>query len=229
MRQKWVSWIFFISLGGSLFAQSIEWVGPNTMDFGRVKEGEILEGKFQFVNKGKTAIHIRDVYASCGCTTTQLPKMMYEPGETATISYSVKTKGFRGPIRKTVEVNFEEDNLEPLVFVIQATVITEIEVTPTFIDFKTLPVNPDTTVTKEIRIRNNGEKPVHITEVKNTDELLTVKMEKTAIPPGKETVIWVTLHPAREEMKDLDIWIETDHPNRPKIMIPVFFRIQGKK
>lgn len=229
MRQKWISWIFALSIVETLFSQSIEWIGPSTMDFGRVEEGKVLQGKFQFVNKGKTPLHIREVYASCGCTTTQLPKMMYNPGETATISYSVKTKGFRGPIRKTIEVQFEEENLESLVYVIQATVISEIEVIPNFIDFKVLAFNPDTTLIKEIRIRNNGEKLVRITGIKNTYDLLSVKMEKSVIPPGKETTIFLILQPAREEIKDIDIWIETDHPSRSKIMIPVFFRIQGKK
>lgn len=229
MRQKWIFGIFVLWIGKMLMAQSIEWIGPSTMDFGRVKEGEILEGKFQFVNKGKTPIHIREVYASCGCTTTQLSKMIYDPGETATIAYSVRTKGFRGPIRKTIEVQFEEEQLEPLVYVIQATVISEIEVSPTFVDFKTLAMNPDTTVTKEIRLRNNGDKQIQIKGIQNTYDLLSVKMKKSVIHPGEEAVITLTLQPRREEIKDIDIWIETDHPSRPKIMIPVFFKIQGKK
>lgn len=229
MRQKWISWIFVFTIGGMLFAQNIEWVGSSTVDFGKVKEGKVLEGKFQFVNKGKTPIHIREIYASCGCTTTQLSKMIYDPGEIATIAYSVKTKGFRGPIRKTIEVQFEEENLEPLIYVIQATVITEIEVTPTFIDFKTLVLNPDTTVTKKIQIRNNGEKPIKITGITNTYDLIRVKLEKSTIGPGEETGIFLSLQPAREEIKDIDIWVETNHPSRSKIMIPVFFKIQGKK
>ncbi len=229
MRQKWVSWIFVLSIGGTLLAQPIEWVGSSSIDFGKVKEGEVLEGKFRFANKGKTPVHIREVHASCGCTTNQLSKMIYNPGETATISYSVKTKGFRGPIRKTIEVQFEEEHLEPLVYVIQATVISEIEVNPSFVDFKRLVVNPETTVTKEIRIRNNGEKPVHITEIKNPCTLLSVKMEKSAILPGEEIVILLSLRPGREETNNVDLWIETNHPSRSRIMIPVFFRIQGEK
>ncbi len=224
-------WIGILSIGFAeiLSPQSIEWVGPKTMDFGRIEEGKLLQGKFRFVNKSKNPVHIREVYASCGCTTTQLLKTVYDPGDTATISYTVKTKGFRGPIRKTIDVDFEEENIQDLVYVIQAVVISEIEVNPTFVNFRSLRANPDTSVTQKISIRNNGKKKIRITGVRNSYDLLQIEMSDSVIPPEKE--IWITLHlrPAREETKDIDIELETDSPSRPKIMIPVFFRIQGQK
>ncbi len=49
---------------------------------------------FPFKNMGKTTIAIRDIQTSCECTTAELPKRIYAPGESGTIK-AVFTLGDR--------------------------------------------------------------------------------------------------------------------------------------
>ncbi|MFH0935423.1 MAG: DUF1573 domain-containing protein [Candidatus Omnitrophota bacterium] len=88
--------------------------------FGRVKEGEVLEHKFEFRNKTKRPLKIEDVFTSCGCTVSEVKKKKLSPGESTQISVKFKTKGYSGPTKQFVYIK-TDDLAEPLVsFIIEA-------------------------------------------------------------------------------------------------------------
>lgn len=72
-------------------------------DFGRVSDVRPLKHAFAFRNAGNRTLMVNDVKASCGCTTTQLAKKSYEPGEGGHIETSWEPKGF-GKQKKTITV-----------------------------------------------------------------------------------------------------------------------------
>ncbi|HSD63319.1 MAG TPA: DUF1573 domain-containing protein, partial [Ignavibacteriaceae bacterium] len=61
-------------------------------DFGTVQEGQVVDYTFNFVNKGETALQIRDVKTSCGCTAALVSKNTIEPGKEGTIKVELDTK-----------------------------------------------------------------------------------------------------------------------------------------
>ncbi|MEM7228380.1 MAG: DUF1573 domain-containing protein, partial [Planctomycetota bacterium] len=54
-------------------------------DYGEVWDIEETITTFKFSNVGTDTLVIDQIKPSCGCTTTQLEKMVYEPGESAEI------------------------------------------------------------------------------------------------------------------------------------------------
>ena len=137
-------------------------------------EGQPVTGAIRFVNTGKAPLQIDRVHASCGCTATQSEKMRIDPGDSTTIRYSIRTQGFRGIIRKSITVYFASPDVQPLQTIVEGTVFTEIEVSPSFIDFQSVPLRPDTTYKELILIQNSSDRPLQIKAVRATSKYLTV-------------------------------------------------------
>jgi hypothetical protein len=215
-------------LFGPLQAQNIHPVTPEKIEFGRLPEGRTVEGDIRFTNTGSTPVQIQRVQASCGCTTTKIEKMTVGSGDTASIHYAVRTQGFRGIVRKTITVFFTDPREKELEFVIQGTLYSDLEVTPSFIDFQGVAIDANSSVTQKVTVLNQTQKPIRLT-ARATSDLLTVSPGASSIPAGQSLALQVTLKPSKAVTQDADVWIETDSTSRPKIAIPVFIQIEKKK
>jgi hypothetical protein len=98
-------------------------VDPFTLDFGRIKQGEVVKHGFTLKNDSATVLNIKSVNTSCGCTISKSQKNKLEPGESTVIEVSFNSKGYSGPVTQYVYVNTDSaDN--PLVrFTIKAEVV----------------------------------------------------------------------------------------------------------
>lgn len=81
-------------------------------DFGKVKEGQILEYEFKFENKGTESLSIKDVKTSCGCTAAVVSASTIKPGQVGSIKVNFNTKGREGRNSKSITV-VSNDSLEP--------------------------------------------------------------------------------------------------------------------
>jgi hypothetical protein len=68
--------------------------------------------EFPFTNTGDTAVEIREVKTTCGCTTAQLEQMVYAPGESGVIKGSFSVGSRQGMQEKKVRV-FTKDLAQP--------------------------------------------------------------------------------------------------------------------
>ncbi len=75
-----------------------------TYDYGKVKQGEMVNFSFVFKNNGKTDLVIRSTRGSCGCTVTKPEKNIIKPGETSNISATFNSAGRRGRQDKSITV-----------------------------------------------------------------------------------------------------------------------------
>lgn len=62
-------------------------------DFGRVKEGTIVEHTFNFTNTGKVNLIITDARSTCGCTVPRWPEEPIQPGQSGAITVKFNTEG----------------------------------------------------------------------------------------------------------------------------------------
>lgn len=83
-----------------------------TFDFGEVSSGKTIDIAFEFENAGDQLLVIRNIVPACGCTTAELPKKDYKPGERGVIQGKFNTSGYRGKIIKTITVT-SNDNAAP--------------------------------------------------------------------------------------------------------------------
>ena len=103
-----ISAIFFLFTGSKISAS-----GENakiifteeSYDFGRVKEGPVLEYSFRFTNAGDKPLVIEKVQTSCGCTGATIDgKTEFGKGEEGEIKITFNTQGREGPQEKHVTV-----------------------------------------------------------------------------------------------------------------------------
>ncbi|RMF62023.1 MAG: DUF1573 domain-containing protein [Calditrichaeota bacterium] len=229
MRYLLLVMITFWGFSSSLLAQQIQFLHPKVLDMGEVLQGNVIEGEIKFVNTGDGVVEIEKIKPSCGCTTVPPGKMNYASGDTAVIPFKINTKSFQGIIRKSIKITFK--NVEPKseLIIIQANVLTEVKVAPRFLNFQSVPFNPDTTFTQFLEIENTSKKPVNITKIYTKSPYLKIIPTTATIPPGKSQLIRVELNPAQPGRLNNTIKIETDHPTQKQFTIPVFIFVQQKK
>ncbi len=81
----------------------------NEFDFKSIEEGPKATHEFVFTNKGKEALVLSNVKASCGCTTPVWPKEPILPGQEGKILVTYNTSGRPGPFTKTITINSNAD------------------------------------------------------------------------------------------------------------------------
>jgi hypothetical protein len=81
-------------------------------DFGEITEGELVEGTFEIINKGKVDLIITNAKATCGCTVPEWPKEAIKPGESAPLKFTFNSRGRVGKQSKTItlQTNSEKVN-----------------------------------------------------------------------------------------------------------------------
>ena len=112
--KKIVFLIFSILFMNTTFAQKgAEFtvkLKDNTIDYGKVTEGEDGLRAFEFTNTGDAPLVITNVQSTCGCTVPSFPKEPIMPGKSSKIE--VKYNMRPGVIRKTITVESNAKNYD---------------------------------------------------------------------------------------------------------------------
>lgn len=91
---------------------NIEWK-EKTINYGKMKEGEILNLEFHFKNTGDAPLLISRVEPSCGCTVAEFPKEPIAPGKEGTIKGSFNSEGKKSTQHKTLMVYANSASAQP--------------------------------------------------------------------------------------------------------------------
>jgi len=76
----------------------------NSIDFGDIVQGKIVEHTFVLTNSGKQPLIISNVAATCGCTVPSWPKEPVAPGKSAEIKVSFNSSGKVGKQNSVVRI-----------------------------------------------------------------------------------------------------------------------------
>ncbi len=82
----------------------------SVFDFGKIKEGEMVEFSYRFKNTGKEPLVVVEALASCGCTVPEKPEKPIEPGEIGYLKVKFNSDRKPGEAHKTITVT---SNAEP--------------------------------------------------------------------------------------------------------------------
>jgi len=91
-------------------------------DFGKVKEGKIVEYSFSFKNVGKTILEINDIKTSCGCTAALVSNEKLMPGEEGTLKVELDTSKRKGKMIKTVTIKTNDPKMPNKILTLYADV-----------------------------------------------------------------------------------------------------------
>lgn len=95
----------FSSLSAAELANApVAGFNTDNYDFGDIQQGVKKEYTFELTNKGKRDLIIRNIRASCGCTTVNPEKEVIPPGEKVPVKVQFDSSGKKGRQSKTVTV-----------------------------------------------------------------------------------------------------------------------------
>lgn len=99
----------------------------NTIDFGKIKQGESADVEFTFTNEGKRDLIIRHVRAGCGCTAVAPTESVIKPGATSSIKAKFNSPGYKGNIYKTIFVYTNDPKNSEVMLTIKGEVLVPSE------------------------------------------------------------------------------------------------------
>lgn len=193
-------------------------------DFGKVKAGEVVRHSFVFTNTGTSILVIREVRPSCGCTTSGQWDKEVAPGGTGSIPIQLNTAGFGGAIAKSVQVTCNDPTSSQVSLRIQGTAWKPLEVTPATAYFNVLRESP-TNQTKVIRIVNNVDEPLKLSEPECTNHLF--KAELRTVKEGREFELHITaLGPFTSPQRQAVVNLKTSSPDSPLLSVRAYAMVQ---
>ena len=208
------------------FAQSLEWLSPVQIDWGKIREGETITGRIEFKNNSTSTIHILNVRSHCGCTVADIDKTEYKPGEKGAISYTLRTKNYHGLIRKSITIKWKDKTEHTERFVLQADIKREFDVSPNYFSFYNTPWQPDTVITGLLVMTNRSKQTIQVEKVYSKNGVVTIDFNQFKLPPDDSHAVQFSIQPTSPESKTDYIFVETDFQNRKQSRIPVFLHFK---
>ncbi|MCH8330360.1 MAG: DUF1573 domain-containing protein [Bacteroidetes bacterium] len=86
-------------------------------DFGTIEEGLKYTHEFTFINTGKEPLIIKNVRASCGCTTPIWPKEPILPGQEGVVKAVYNSKGRPGKFNKAITITSNASTPTKVVYI----------------------------------------------------------------------------------------------------------------
>ncbi len=69
---------------------------------------DVYVAEYPFVNQGAAPVEIRDIKTTCGCTSAELAKRVYAPGESGELVVAFRLRGRRGAQDKRIRVRTDD-------------------------------------------------------------------------------------------------------------------------
>jgi hypothetical protein len=188
------------------FAQELKSVisfDQKEFNFGTFRESDgMVVHDFIFTNVGKVPLILRDVKASCGCTTPEWTKEPILPGRTGSIRVSFNPKNRPGSFSKTIQVSSNAE-VPVVTLAIQGVVIPVDKVEDVY-KFSIGPVRIQTIYAAFGEIYK-GAKGNYSIRVMNTSHDKPAELNFKQLPPYlKATMVPARIEPQQEGRIDLE-------------------------
>lgn len=98
---------------------------PYAWDFGKVKEGEVVEHIFVLENKSDKVLNITGVNTSCGCTSSEVKDKSLSAGEKTQVIVKFNSKGYAPGkiIHQYIYVNTDDSNNPAVKFTVKIEIV----------------------------------------------------------------------------------------------------------
>lgn len=191
--------------------------------FGEVLEGEQVKHDFVINNQGGASLKISNIVSDCGCTTTDFKAQTLKPGESAAVSATFDTTGFKGSKRKRIRI-YTNDPKNPVASLIfEGRVFRDVEIDPPRIYFGK--IKRGHAPEKTIKLIVEAKEKVKIIEIQSRSEFVTVDPVSTAEEDQSYVVKLSDKIPFGIFRSHLTV--RTTSSKSPIINVPVFARVQG--
>ena len=194
--------IVMLVLAGGPAGYALTWE-KSSLDFAVGAGSAPLIAEFPFKNESDSVVTITELKSSCGCSEPMVKSKVIPAGGTAVLTV-VYTPGDRvGPQSAQLTVITDEKNGSPAVLRLRVNIQPTLSLTPRAVRW----VKADGPVPRVITLKQIGEKPVRIVEVKPASDAVSAELK-----PGGEAGTWaLTLTPkALEPVSTTKVEIVTE-------------------
>jgi len=196
--------LFLLCLfAGSAFGQ-LAWETTEQTFHSKPQDKEVV-AKYKFTNTGAKPIKIQNVQTSCGCTTAQLKKTDYAPGESGEIETKFTFAGRTGKQEKAITVNTTDNPTQPTILKLHVYIEEMVKIEPEIVLWR-VGEQPDS---KSIHIMIADNSSAKIVSVISDNPALKVKL--TELKSGKEYEAQITPESAAQPAA-ATLVIRTDYP-----------------
>jgi len=195
-------------------------------DFGKIGPERKVSYRFKVTNTGKAYLNITRLNPSCGCTYTMMGKWSLAPDESTEVEVSFNPAGFRGPVRKSLQVISDDPANPTVTLTFEADVIQDVIPDTTALFVNDLIRN--TTRSTTLRLRSGNGKPVQVKDVKIPGAAYV-----TAIPrqEGNDVILDITVDAkkisAGKRMGADSISIITTSERNPRIEVAIQWSLKN--
>ncbi len=124
----------------------------------------ILNHKFRLVNTGQDTLNILDLHPGCSCVSASINNYNIAPNDTAILSASLNTIGYKGYIQKLVTIKSNDPNTSEFYLLLKANIIYPVTFSPNeYFFFPALELNKSQTST--IEITNTTDSTITILDI----------------------------------------------------------------
>jgi len=188
-------------------------------NFGRVDSGEPIKHTFEFTNTGKQVLELKDVKATCGCTTAGDWTHRVEPGQSGAIPVQLNTANLSGVVTKTITVTCNDPAHPTVTLQLKGTVWKAIEVMPP-LAFLRVPDDAPTNGMAAVRIVSHLGAPLTLGAPQSDNPVFSASLETNR--PGSEFRLIVrATAPLDSAAVTGKIRLKTSAPGTPEIIVPV--------
>jgi hypothetical protein len=184
-------------------------------NFGEVAPDKEYSVDFKFTNTGNATLKIGDIGSACDCTTTELEKKEYEPGEGGVITVKYHSSQKLGEVSRVLYVPYNSKKKEDIRLAVVADVTAPIDYEPKELR---LAVKEGKVISPDIVITGSDNRPFAITSFESPDNCITAEfdpaVEKTefAVKPDFK------ISTLQNNLKG-DITIKLTHPDYNTVQI----------
>lgn len=188
----------------------LEWSRQQFDDQAKVQDVQVV-AEFGFKNTGKQSVSILSIRPDCSsCTTTELDKKKYLPGESGVIKVTFLFGDRVGPQRKYITVETDDPRNPVAVLTLNVDIPEVLKITPSVLYWQT---GKDRSA-KSIHLKIARDVPLKIIGVDSTHDVFRPELKE--LKGGKEYQLTLTPDDIAEPARAA-LLIQTDFPkDRPK-------------
>ncbi len=189
---------------GTCAAQAdLVWESPH-QEFQRRPVDRELALDFAFKNKGNAPVTITKVTTSCGCTSADLTKKTYAPGEAGTLPVKFIFGDRRGAQAKSISVVSDDGKTAQLSF--KCTILDDpVSLAPAFVFWRV----GEAAEAKKVELGVAGNSQIKITAVSSTNPRIAATLSTVKV--GERYA--VSIQPAdTKQAESAEVFVQSDYP-----------------
>ena len=197
-------------------------IGGDVHDWKDVRpKDDPLSCVFKLVNVGIDTLIIKEVKPGCGCTKEKLDKEKLSPGDTATLSLTLRIGGQQGLIQKSVSLKTNCEKNPQKTLILKANVKHPISLSPTMFVFNNLVVGAEDTSAVTLKNATDGDMmlsafelpPNAFLSIKNSKDAVLNINNPVIVKAGESIKLTLRVKPDKAGGFGLTLKMKTTHPD----------------